>query len=96
MLTLSELKEWLRIDFSEDDNLLLSLLNASCATIEIATGVSKDYVESCLEDTLVELYKMTQILLITDIYNNENGENKALTSYYIQLESEYARCKNEN
>lgn len=93
MLTLEELKAWLRIDFNDDDNELSSLLSISYATIEAATGITKDYVESHQSTTLSELYKMTQIILITDLYNNETSENKALTSFYLQLEAEYRKCK---
>nr|DAF76771.1 MAG TPA: hypothetical protein [Caudoviricetes sp.] len=99
MITLDEIKEWLRIDidYTGDDNLLNSLILSSQTIIKSATGVSKDF-----EDTLStedyteisELYKMVQRVLITDLYNEKSVENKALTSLYTQLELEYRRCLN--
>ena len=99
MITLEEVKEWLRIDsdYTEDDNLLNSLISTSQIMIKAATGVPKDF-----EDTLStedyteisELYKMVQRVLITDLFNEKSTENKALTSLYTQLELEYRRCLN--
>ena len=99
MITLEEVKEWLRIDddYTEDDNLLNSLILSSQSIIKAATGIPKD-----LEDKLStedyteisELYKMLQRVLITDLFNEKSTENKALTSLYTQLELEYRRCLN--
>ena len=43
MVTLEEVKEWLRIDFDEDDSQLKMLIDVSSSTIEIATGVEKNF-----------------------------------------------------
>lgn len=95
MITLDELKEWLKIDFDDDDTQLKVLINVSESTIEVATGVSKEYIQSTENETLKGLYKMAQIIIINDLYNERDNENKALTSYYIQLESMYKSIGDE-
>lgn len=99
IITLSEVKEWLRIDSEDDDNLLESLIKASKVIIKSATGIKKDFI---LDDTnkepdfeeLKHMYVMVQRILITDLYNEKSVENKALTSLYTQLELEYRRFIN--
>lgn len=95
MVTLEEIKEWLRIDSSDDDSILSSLINVSKAKIKAATGVPSTYENNLnpadLED-VKEMYKMAQRIIITDLYNERDIENKALISTYIQLELEYRRC----
>lgn len=88
MVTLEEVKEWLRIDFDEDDSQLKMLIDVSSSTIEIATGVEKKFLLKA-SDSLKDLYKITQLIIITDLYNEKSTENKALTSYYIQLKAKY-------
>lgn len=88
MITLEEVKEWLRIDFDEDDSQLKMLIDVSSSTIEIATGVEKNFLLKA-SDSLKDLYKITQLIIITDLYNEKSTENKALTSYYIQLKAKY-------
>ena len=99
MITLEEVKEWLRIDadYTEDDNLFNSLILSSQTIIKAATGVPKDFEDKLsIEDysEISELYKMVQRVLITDLFNEKSTENKALTSLYTQLELEYRRCLN--
>lgn len=97
MINLDEMKEWLRIFHDEDDNLVNSLILSSISIIKSATGITKNYIQSCNDETLRELYKMVQRILITDLYNERDTENKALTSYYIQLELAYKEAvSNEN
>lgn len=97
MITLEEIKEWLRIDsdYTEDDNLLNSLILTSQTIIKTATGVPKNFDEKLSTDDYLEiseLYKMVQRVLITDLFNEKSTENKALTSLYTQLELEYRKC----
>lgn len=97
MVNLDEMKEWLRIFHDEDDSLVIGLILSSIPIIKTATGVSKEFIESCNDETFIDLYKMVQKILITDLYNERDRENQALTSYYIQLELAYKRLlNNEN
>lgn len=97
MINLDETKEWLRIFHEEDDNLVESLILSSISIIKSATGVSKEFIESCTYESFIDLYKMVQRILITDLYNERDTENKALTSHYIQLELAYKEIlNNEN
>lgn len=89
MIELCEMKEWLRIFHDEDDNLVNSLILTSISIIKSATGITKDYILSCEDDEIIDLYKMVQKIIVTDLYNERDTENKALTSYYIQLELAY-------
>ncbi len=89
MITLDEMKEWLRVFHDEEDALVNSLILTSISIIKSATGITKDYIQSCNHENIQDLYKMVQRVLITDLYNERDTENKALTSYYIQLELEY-------
>lgn len=97
MIDLDEMKEWLRIFHDEDDGLVIGLIFSSIPIIKTATGVSKEFIESCNDKTFIDLYKMVQKILITDLYNERDRENQALTSYYIQLELAYKELlNNEN
>lgn len=89
MITLDEMKEWLRVFHDEEDALVNSLILTSISIIKSATGITKDYIQYCNHENIQDLYKMVQRVLITDLYNERDTENKALTSYYIQLELEY-------
>lgn len=95
MITIEEIKQWLKIDFEDDDNILNSLISVSKAKIKAATGVPSTYENNLnpadLED-IQEMYKMAQRIIITDLYNERDIENKSLISTYIQLELEYRRC----
>ena len=65
------------------------------SSIEIATGVTKEFVMNCEDKTLNNLYKMAQRIIVTDLYNEKSIENKALTSFYIQIEARYINlCQN--
>lgn len=91
MITLLEAKEWLRIDldYKEEDNLIESLIRSSIAIIKRGTGISKEYIISTRNEDLKELYIMAQRIIIENVYNEKDTENKALTSYLIQLEVTY-------
>ena len=94
MITLLQIKEWLRVDHDEDDNLIQSLIDSSTAIIQSATGIKKEYINTTKDERLKNLYLMVQRILITDIYNERDTENKALISYYIQLEVAYREVLN--
>lgn len=88
MTDLEELKEWLRIDGTDDDNTLTSLLLSSSLVIKQSTGVVLEDVQDNLE--ALALYKLVQKLIITDLYENRSGSGKinpVVVSLYTQLEA---------
>lgn len=62
IVSLDEVKTWLRVDFSEDDALLTMLISAAEAYLKNATGVEYDE-----NNHLAKLFCMT---LISDWYEN--------------------------
>lgn len=66
-MTLEELKQYLRIDFDDDDDLLNELIVASEAYIDktVGTGYKSD-------DSLKEIAKMVQKKLINEMYRNRS------------------------
>lgn len=65
------LKEWLRIDSDAEDATLLSLLLSSKFVIKQATGVvAEDILDN---EEALELYRLIQRMLITDLYENRTG-----------------------
>lgn len=104
MITLEEIKEWIKIDFEDDDNSLSALIKTSEAMIKSATGVTVNFIKKFSEisydiDTseeikqdindIKDLYLMIQRILINNLYENKEAENKTVISLYIQLESSY-------
>jgi uncharacterized phage protein (predicted DNA packaging) len=69
IVSLDEVKNWLRIDFSEDDALLTTLISAAEAYLKNATGVEYDE-----NNHLAKLFCMT---LISDWYENREMIGKA-------------------
>jgi uncharacterized phage protein (predicted DNA packaging) len=69
IVSLEEVKSWLRIDFSEDDALLTTLISAAEAYLKNATGVEYDE-----NNHLAKLFCMT---LISDWYENREMIGKA-------------------
>lgn len=86
-LNTNELNEWLRIDNSDDENTLNSLIQASTLIIEQSTGVTLADVSD--NQQAEELYKTLQKFIITDLYENREGGNisPAIVSLYAQLEA---------
>lgn len=88
MSDLEELKEWLRIDGNEEDATLSSLLLSSKFVIKQSTGVTLENVQN--DPEALELYKLIQRLLITDLYENRSGSQKTnpvVISLNIQLKA---------
>lgn len=87
-MNLSELKEWLKVDYDDEDNTLSSLLSASELIIKQATGVEISDVQS--DEKALALYNLIQKIIITNL-NENRGEgikdNIGLTSLYMQLEA---------
>lgn len=67
MLNIDEMKLYLRVDGSEEDEMINSLIEYSKEEIKDATGAAmEDYGDS-------EVYKMLQKIIITDRYENRSS-----------------------
>jgi uncharacterized phage protein (predicted DNA packaging) len=62
IVTLEEAKNWLRVDFSDDDALITTLINAAEEYLKNATGITFD-----ATNHLAKIFCMT---LIADWYEN--------------------------
>jgi uncharacterized phage protein (predicted DNA packaging) len=69
IVSLDEVKNWLRIDFSDDDALLSTLISASETYLKNATGIEYDS-----SNNLAKLFCM---VLISDWYENREYTGKA-------------------
>jgi uncharacterized phage protein (predicted DNA packaging) len=69
IVSLDEVKTWLRVDFSDDDALLTTLINAAEQYLKNATGITYDSTNH-----LAKLFCMT---LISDWYENREMIGKA-------------------
>ena len=72
MLTLDKAREWLRIDVSDNDDIIMSLVDAASDYIEITTGMSaaqqeKEPLAETAEKFLIQLW-----------YNAEQSESEKL------------------
>ncbi|UUV17369.1 head-tail connector protein [Fusobacteria bacterium ZRK30] len=85
MLTLDEIKLYLRVDDSEEDKLITQLELFSREEIKNSTGV--EYVE----ENPTETYKLAQLIIIADRYENRASEdqefkpNNILSCLYSKL-----------
>lgn len=105
MITLDEIKLWLKIDFDDDDETLLALIKTSEAVIESATGVIPEFImqnENSENNnikknisSLKELYLMIQRIIIKNLYDEKEIENKTVITFYLQLESTYKNLLKE-
>ncbi len=99
-MELNELKEYLRVDGDEDDNLISSLFITTKLYIENATGITKEIAE---KRNILELYNLTVKILLSHWYENRLPEytgykhefNFGLTSLFLQLEAEYLKYKKD-
>lgn len=66
IVTLEEAKEWLRVDFEEDDSLIEGLVSAAEMYLQNATGKQFDNT-----NTLAKLFIR---VLVTDWYENREHE----------------------
>lgn len=68
-MTLEEVKKYLRIDYEDDDDILLELIT-----------ISDNYIESCVgnaykvDEKAINLAKLLQKKLISDMYENRGRE----------------------
>ena len=72
MITLSTAREWLRIDGTDNDDIIQGLLDAAPSYIEVATGMTiSDQAGEPLADTVTKF-------LLTLWYNAEQAEAERL------------------
>lgn len=69
IVTLEEVKQWLRVDGDDDDLQIGMLINASERYLKEATGIQFDYTN--------ELAKLFCLVLIVDWYENREFVGKA-------------------
>ena len=87
MLSLSDIKDYLRLDGDEDENLLIRLERFSREEIENATGMEYKEFENS------ETYELAQLIIIADRYENRASQdiefvaNNILSSLYMKLKS---------
>jgi hypothetical protein len=89
MIGLSEIKQWLKVDFDDDDSTIQSLIDSSRAIIKASTGVTKDFVTNNSSEELKSLYLMVQRMLINDLYSMRDTNNQVLIGLYTQLQAQY-------
>jgi len=85
--SLEEILEWLRIEGVEDEpNTIPSLLLASKMIIKQSTGLMPEDITD--DPEAVELYKLIQKMIVTDLYENRAGSklNSLLIGLCAQLE----------
>lgn len=68
MITLSDAKEFLRIDHAEEDGYISILLL-------LAREMCENYLRQSLPDTMPESIKQAMFLIIAHFYENRNGES---------------------
>ncbi|AWZ48452.1 phage gp6-like head-tail connector protein [Clostridiaceae bacterium 14S0207] len=95
-MELNEIKEYLRIEGNEEDNIISSLLIGAKSYIKNATGLTEDMIKSEIK----ELYNLCLKMLISHWYENRaietTGPNFHKLSYsmdsiLLQLEAEYLK-----
>mgnify|MGYP004616040297 CR=1 FL=1 len=90
MVTLEEVKNYLHVDFDDDDEILQSLIAA--ADEYLRGAVNPNY------DTMSERAKMLSLIVISDLYDNRGISDKAsgnvrklVEDFSLQLKLE-SRC----
>lgn len=81
MLTLAEVKNYLRIDYEDDDALLDSLI--SVADEYLKSAISKTY------NSDSERAKMLSLIVIDDLYN-QRGMNEKVSGNVRKLVSDFS------
>jgi hypothetical protein len=71
---LNKVKEWLRIDGTDEDTILSSLILSSRFIIKQSTGVKFEDLSG--KSDAIEVYRTIQRLIITDLYENRSGSGK--------------------
>lgn len=86
-LTLTDVKNYLRIDFTDEDNLITALMAAADEYIKSSVGA--------LYDNTSERAKVLSLIVITDLYDNRNisakaseGVRKIIEDFTLQMKLE--------
>lgn len=72
IITVDQAKEWLRVDGTDNDAIIESLINATTEYIEVATGLTET------EQTKSKLAITVAKFLLTLWYNPEQAESEKL------------------
>jgi uncharacterized phage protein (predicted DNA packaging) len=87
ILTLSDVKDYLKIDYEDEDNYLTELLDVSLIYIDSMVGEAYK-----IDEKAVKLAEILQKKIITDMYENRGTEvaiktkqNKIVTSILDKL-----------
>ena len=68
-LTLIEVKNYLRVDFSDDDNLIQALMDTADEYLKASVGL--------LYDNMSERAKTLSLIVVSDLYDNRGIQDKA-------------------
>lgn len=72
-LTLDDVKDYLKVDYSDEDNYLVELMDVSLIYIQSMCGT--DYLNSTTDATKVsKLVELAQKKIIADLYENRGTE----------------------
>ena len=85
-MEIQEVKDWLRVDGDYDDEKINFLISASKGIISSATGPKCEEIN---DDYILNVYKLTQKIIITNLYDSPEGKfsENSLKGLYTQLEA---------
>lgn len=92
MLTLEQLRNYLKIDYYDEDYDLIDIINGSTILIEAATGVDVDKVQNCSNEKLKFLYTIVQKTVCKRLYDEQSTSGNILASRYLKLTTLYRRA----
>lgn len=92
MLTLEQLKAYLKIDYDDEDSDLTDILNGSIILIEGATGIDSDKIKNCNNEKLKFLYIIIQKTVCKRLYDEQSTSGNVLAGRYLKLTTMYRRA----
>lgn len=92
MLSLEQLKAYLKIDFDDEDADLIDILIGSNILIETATGVECDKIKNCTNEKLKFLYIIVQKTVCKSLYDEQSTSGSILAGRYLKLTTMYRRA----
>lgn len=81
MVTINELKLWIKIDTDDDDPTLAHLIEVSRAIINEGIGLMVNEIDEAHQD----LYKLAQKLIIAELYQKREGSDSFLNPLTIGI-----------
>ena len=84
ILTLEEAKNYIRIDYNEDDTLLQSLM---IAAIDYLRDAINDFDKKMENEQFKAKAEMVQLVLIQELYDNRNQAKKDSTDFSYVIRS---------